>query len=110
MPYTRKQRKLMRNLVKQYGATKAIQVYHAMENSGKYSSIFGKKKSKKSSGKSNSERKPELGTGERFQRLVTKLKAKGAKNPKALAAWIGRRKYGAKRFQKLAAAGRKQAS
>jgi hypothetical protein len=37
-----------------------------------------------------------------FQRLVEELEARGAKSPRALAAWIGRRKYGAKRFQKMA--------
>lgn len=52
--------------------------------------------------------KPKLGTGERFRRLVAKLKRKGVKNPKALAAWIGRRKFGKKRFQQLAARGRRR--
>lgn len=53
-------------------------------------------------------RKPRLGTGERFRRLVRQLAARGVRNPKALAAWIGRKKYGKKRFQKLAAAGRRR--
>ena len=47
-----------------------------------------------------------LGSGTRFKKLTTKLKGGGSKNPKALAAWIGRKKYGKKRFQKLAAAGK----
>lgn len=34
---------------------------------------------------------------------------KAIKNPKALAAWIGRRKYGKERFQRLAAQGKKKA-
>jgi len=51
--------------------------------------------------------KPKLGTGERFKQLVGKLKGKGATNPDALAAWIGRRKYGKKKFGKLSAGGRK---
>jgi hypothetical protein len=51
-------------------------------------------------------RKPKLGTGERFKRLTKKLEKKGAKNPKALAAWIGRKKYGKKKFQQLAARGK----
>ena len=46
-------------------------------------------------------RKPPLGTGERFKQLSSKLKKKGAKDPKALAAWIGRKKYGPKKFNKL---------
>lgn len=53
-------------------------------------------------------RKPKLGTGERFKLLVGQLQRKGVRNPAALAAWIGRRKYGKQRFQQLAAAGRKR--
>ncbi len=51
------------------------------------------------------EKKPPLGSGERFEKLTKQLAAKGAKNPKALAAW---KKYGKKRFQELAAKGRKR--
>lgn len=47
-----------------------------------------------------------LGSGQRFAALTDKLKKKAAKNPKALAAWIGRRKYGKSKFQKLAARGK----
>lgn len=54
-------------------------------------------------------KKPPLGMGERFRNLVKSLAAKGAENPDALAAWIGRKKYGKKRFQQLAAAGRRRA-
>lgn len=53
-------------------------------------------------------RKPKLGTGKRFATLKRKLAARGASNPAALAAWIGRRKYGAKRFAALSRAGRKR--
>lgn len=52
-------------------------------------------------------KKPPLGSGERFKQLTHKLAAQGAENPKALAAWIGRKKYGKERYQKLAAKGRK---
>ncbi len=52
-------------------------------------------------------KKPKLGSGKRFAQLTSKLSAKGAKNPKALAAWIGRKKYGAKKFGKLSAMGKK---
>ena len=45
-------------------------------------------------------------SGERFRRLRAKLKAKGARHPAALAAWIGRRKYGKSRFQAMAKRGR----
>jgi hypothetical protein len=50
--------------------------------------------------------RPPLGSGERHRQLSAKLKKRGARNPKALAAWIGRRKYGKARYQKLAAKGR----
>jgi len=53
-------------------------------------------------------KKPPLGTGERFEKLKRELAAKGAENPEALAAWIGRKKYGKERFQKLAARARKK--
>jgi len=52
-------------------------------------------------------KKPKLGQGGRFAALKKGLAKKGAKNPGALAAWIGRRKYGAKKFAKLGAAGKK---
>lgn len=52
--------------------------------------------------------KAKLGTGKRFKTLSRKLAAKGAKDSDALAAWIGRKKYGKKRFQELAAKGRKR--
>jgi len=47
-------------------------------------------------------------SGSRFKKLTGQLRQKGAKNPKALAAWIGRKKYGKKKFQQMAAAGRKR--
>ncbi len=53
-------------------------------------------------------KKPPLGSGERFKQLTRELKRKGVENPEALAAWIGRRKYGKKRFQELASKGRKK--
>ena len=41
-------------------------------------------------------------SGKRFQALVAKLrKKKGVKDPEALAAWIGRKKYGKERFAKM---------
>ena len=42
-----------------------------------------------------------------FEKTTKALAAKGAKNPKALAAWIGRKKYGKEKFQAAAAAGKK---
>lgn len=49
-----------------------------------------------------------VGGGGRFQKLKNKLAKKGVKNPAALAASIGRKKYGAKKFNKMAAKGRKK--
>jgi hypothetical protein len=57
--------------------------------------------------KAPKKRKPKLGTGKRFKALTSKLSKKGAKNPKALAAWIGHKKYG-NRMTKMAAKGRKR--
>ena len=45
----------------------------------------------------------------KYAKLVTKLKKQGAEDPKALAAFIGRKKLGAEEFQRRAAAGRKAA-
>lgn len=55
-------------------------------------------------------KKPKLGSGKRFADLKNKLAAKGAKDPGALAAYIGRAKLGAKKMAKLSAKGRKRAS
>jgi len=41
-----------------------------------------------------------------FEKLTKSLAGKGAENPKALAAWIGRKKYGKEKFQKMATKGR----
>jgi hypothetical protein len=52
--------------------------------------------------------KAPLGQGGRFAALKETLShEKGVTNPGALAASIGRRKYGARRFQALAKAGRR---
>lgn len=51
-------------------------------------------------------RKPKLGSGGRFKALSKKLGASGAKDPDALAAFIGRKKYGSKRMARLSAKGR----
>jgi hypothetical protein len=52
-------------------------------------------------------KKPPLGSGARFHKLQSALAAKGAKNAPALAAYIGRKKFGAKKFSKLSAKGKK---
>ena len=51
-------------------------------------------------------KKPALGQGGRFKALVEALKEKGARSPEALAAFIGRKKLGKTKFQKLAAKGK----
>lgn len=51
-------------------------------------------------------KKPKLGTGKRFAQLSSKLNKQGASNPGALAAFIGRKKFGAKKFGKLSAKGK----
>lgn len=53
-------------------------------------------------------KKPKLGTGERFKALTAKLRAKGAEDPAAMAAYIGRKKYGKAKFQQMAAAGQRR--
>lgn len=48
------------------------------------------------------------GAGKRFAAVKAAAAAGGARDPGAVAAAIGRKKYGKKRFQKMAAAGRKR--
>ena len=60
--------------------------------------------------KSPKKRKPKLGRGARFKALTAQLKKRGAKNPKALAASIGRKKYGKKKMAAMAQKGRKRRS
>jgi hypothetical protein len=54
------------------------------------------------------EKKSRLGSGGRFKALTKKLKAKGATDPEALAAWIGRKKYGKAKMAKLSKKGRSE--
>jgi hypothetical protein len=72
-------------------------------------------------GKSEPAAKAPIGSGERFSALVSQLESKDVefldtlekytvRDPKALAAAIGRAKYGKKRFQEMAAAGRSKAA
>lgn len=49
------------------------------------------------------------GSGRRFRQRAAVLNAAGARNPAGLAAYIGRKKYGAERFNELAAEGRRRA-
>lgn len=52
--------------------------------------------------------KAPVGQGGRFAALAASLARKGVRDPKAVAAAIGRRKYGKKRFQQMAARGRRE--
>jgi len=58
--------------------------------------------------KAPSKRKPKLGSGKRFKALTTSLAKKGAENPKALAAYIGRKKYGKKKMAAMATKGKRR--
>lgn len=51
---------------------------------------------------------PKLGTGKRFAAVAASAAKSGARNPKAVAAAVGRRKFGAKKMAALAAAGRRR--
>lgn len=51
--------------------------------------------------------KAKLGSGARFKALEKKLAGKGVRNPAAVAASIGRKKYGAKKFAQLSKKGKK---
>lgn len=47
-----------------------------------------------------------MASGDKFKALVKKLEKEGNYDPAALAAYIGRKKYGKKKFQEMAAKGR----
>lgn len=53
-------------------------------------------------------RSTELGGGGRFQMVADQARKGGARDPEAVAAAVGRRKYGAKRMAEMAAAGRRR--
>jgi hypothetical protein len=70
-------------------------------------SSYRKDRSDKSGGKPAAKKgKMALGQGGRFKELVAKLQGK-VNDPKAVAAAIGRKKYGNRRMQQMASAGRK---
>jgi hypothetical protein len=53
--------------------------------------------------------KMKLGGGGRYEKLISSLEKKGVREPRALAAYIGRKKLGKAKFQSLAAKGRRRA-
>lgn len=61
----------------------------------------------KDGGKVKPNMKAPLGQGGRFAAVAAAAKKSGARNPNAVAAAVGRKKYGAKKMAKMAAAGRK---
>lgn len=55
------------------------------------------------------EKKPKLGSGKRFEKLEKSIAKKGnVSDPGAVAAAIGRKKYGNEKMAKLSAKGRKK--
>lgn len=59
-------------------------------------------------GKSEPSSSAKAGSGGRFKALESKLADKGVKDPGALAASIGRAKFGSKKMAQMAAKGRKK--
>jgi len=52
-------------------------------------------------------KKPKLGSGARFEKIEKEAKKSGAKNPAAVAAAAGIKKYGVAKMEKMAAKGKK---
>ena len=82
----------------------------------KYSSKKAMKKHEMSEGKKEREteygkaKKAKLGSGKRFAAVAAAAKKGGAKNPAAVAAMVGMKKYGVKKMTKMAQAGKKRAA
>jgi hypothetical protein len=55
-------------------------------------------------------KKPKLGSGARFKNLANKMAREGVNDPNAVAASIGRKKYGNKKMQKMAEKGKSRHS
>jgi hypothetical protein len=53
---------------------------------------------------------PKLGSGKRFAALAAAARKQGMEDPEGFAAWRGRQKYGAARYAKMSAAGRRRVS
>ena len=53
-------------------------------------------------------KKPKLGSGKRFKKLANEFAHEGIDNPAALAASVGRKKYGNKKMSKMAQTGKKR--
>jgi hypothetical protein len=59
-------------------------------------------------GISGKKKAPKLGSGKRFKKLANNLARKGIRDPDALAASIGRKKFGNKKMENLAKKGRER--
>jgi len=59
-------------------------------------------------GISDKKKAPKLGSGKRFKKLANSLARKGIRDPNALAASIGRKKFGSKKMTSLAEKGRER--
>lgn len=55
-----------------------------------------------------SAKKPKLGSGKRFEEIEAEAKKSGAKNPAAVAASAGIKKYGKAKMEKMAVKGKKK--
>jgi len=57
-------------------------------------------------------KKPKLGSGQRFKKLAASIEKEGKskESADAIAASIGRKKYGNKKMNKMAAVGRRRAA
>jgi len=53
-------------------------------------------------------KQPKLGSGARFRAVAASAARSGARNPNAVAAAAGRKKWGGKKMAALSAAGRKR--
>jgi len=56
------------------------------------------------------EKKPKLGSGERFKAVEKAAAKSGARNPGAVAAAAGIKKYGKEKMEKMAEKGRERAA
>lgn len=54
------------------------------------------------------DKKPKLGSGARFKAVEASARKSGASDPAAVAAAVGRKKYGAKKMARLAEKGREK--
>ena len=53
-------------------------------------------------------KQPRLGSGKRFKTLANKMAREGVNDPDAVAAAIGRKKYGNKKMQSMAEKGKER--